>query len=128
MRAAICSALMLVCVAALPAVRAQSIPAPAISPPAISPPSTPSPGEALAFDRAMGNCLACHTMRGGDVPSNVGPELSDMKARFPNRADLVLILTNEEARNPQTMMPPFGRDMILTADQINRIVDFLYTL
>jgi L-cysteine S-thiosulfotransferase len=123
MRAAICSALMLVCVAALPAVRAQSIPAPAIPLPA-----PPSPGEALAFDRAMGNCLACHTMRGGDVPSNVGPELSDMKARFPNRADLVLILTNEEARNPQTMMPPFGRDMILTADQINRIVDFLYTL
>jgi sulfur-oxidizing protein SoxX len=51
-----------------------------------------------------------------------------MKARFPNRADLVLILTNEEARNPRTMMPPFGRDLILTADQINQIVDFLYTL
>jgi L-cysteine S-thiosulfotransferase len=123
MRTAVCSAIMLVCVAALPAVRAQSIP-----PPAIPLPAPPSPGEALAFDRAMGNCLACHTMRGSDVPSNVGPELSDMKARFPNRADLVLILTNEEARNPQTMMPPFGRDMILTADQINRIVDFLYTL
>jgi L-cysteine S-thiosulfotransferase len=87
-----------------------------------------SPGQALAFDRAMGNCLACHTMRGGDVPSTIGPELSDMKARFPNRADLVSILTDEEARNPQTMMPPFGRDLILTAGQINQIVDFLYTL
>jgi sulfur-oxidizing protein SoxX len=118
MRTAVCSAIVLGCVVALPAVRAQSI----------LPPATPMPGEALAFDRALGNCLACHTMRGSDVPSNVGPELSDMKARFPNRADLVLILTNEEARNPQTMMPPFGRDMILTADQINRIVDFLYTL
>ena len=88
----------------------------------------PPPGEALAFDRAKGNCLACHTMRGGDVPSNVGPELSDMKARFPDRADLVAILTNEEARNPRTMMPPFGRNQILSADEINKIVDFLYTL
>jgi len=85
-------------------------------------------GQDLAFDRSKGNCLACHTMRGGDVPSNVGPELKDMKARFPNRADLVAILTNEEARNPQTMMPPFGRNQILTADEINKIVDFLYAL
>jgi len=85
-------------------------------------------GQALAFDRAMGNCLACHAMRGGDVPSNVGPELSGMKARFPNRDDLVQILTNEEARNPQTVMPPFGRDLILSHDEIEKIVDFLYTL
>jgi len=86
------------------------------------------PGQALAFDRAKGNCLACHTMRGSDVPSNVGPELKDMKARFPDRADLVSILTNEEARNPQTVMPPFGRNQILSADEINQIIDFLYTL
>ena len=94
--------------------------------PPVSPPV--SPGEALAYDRAKGNCLACHTMRGSDVPSNVGPELNAIKARFPDRADLVLILTNEEARNPQTVMPPFGRNQILSADEINQIVDFLYTV
>lgn len=90
--------------------------------------TSPLPGQALAFDRSKGNCLACHTMAGGDVPSNVGPELKDMKIRFPDRNDLVAILTNEEARNPQTMMPPFGRNQILNADEINKIVDFLYTL
>lgn len=90
--------------------------------------AAPLPGQALAFDRAKGNCLACHTIRGGDVPSNVGPELNDMKARFPDRADLVAILTNEEARNPQTMMPLFGRNQILNAAEINTIADFLYTL
>ncbi len=90
---------------------------------------TPAPpGQAIAFDRAKGNCLACHTMRGGDVPSNVGPELNDMKARFPNRADLVAILQNEQARNPQTVMPLFGRNLILDDREINAIVDFLYTL
>jgi sulfur-oxidizing protein SoxX len=107
---AFCIALALICAAGL--ARAQTV----------------AEGQALAFDRAMGNCLACHTMRGGDVPSNVGPELSGMKARFPNRDDLVQILTNEEARNPQTVMPPFGRDLILSRDQIEKIVDFLYTL
>ena len=69
-----------------------------------------------------------HDARRRHTQVPVGAELSDMKARFPNRADLVSILTDEEARNPQTMMPPFGRDLILTAGQINQIVDFLYTL
>jgi len=87
-----------------------------------------TPGEAIAFDRAKGNCLACHTMRGGDVPSSVGPELKGMKERFPERADLVTIVANEQTRNPQTVMPPFGLNLILTDDEINRIVDFLYTL
>lgn len=90
--------------------------------------ATAPPGQVVAFDRAKGNCLACHTMRGGDVPSNVGPELVDMKARFPDRAELVAILTNEEARNPQTIMPPFGRNQILDAHEIEQIIDFLYTL
>lgn len=66
-------------------------------------------GQAVAFDRAKGNCLACHTMKGGDVPSNVGPELSDMKARFPQRKDLFAVIYDEETRNPQTVMPPFGK-------------------
>ena len=90
--------------------------------------AAPSAGQAIAFDRTKGNCLACHTMRGGDVPSNVGPELNDMKARFPDRADLVAILQNEEARNPQTIMPSFGRNLILDHREIEQIVDFLYTL
>ncbi len=86
------------------------------------------PGQAVAFDRSKGNCLACHTMKGGDVPSNVGPELADMKARFPDRKELYAIIFDEERRNPQTVMPPFGRDLILTPQEINEIVDFLYTL
>lgn len=90
--------------------------------------AAPSAGQAVAFDRTKGNCLACHTMRGSDVPSNVGPELNDMKARFPDRADLVAILRNEEARNPQTIMPSFGRNLILDQQEIEQVVDFLYTL
>lgn len=85
-------------------------------------------GQAVAFDRAKGNCLACHTMKGSDVPSNVGPELSDMKARFPKRSDLFAVIYDEETRNPQTVMPPFGKNRILSDQEINEIIDFLYTL
>ncbi len=86
-----------------------------------------SAGEQLAFDRSKGNCLTCHEIKGGDAPGNVGPPLNDMKARFPNRADLVAIVSDETKRNPQTVMPPFKRNLILTEAEINAIVDFLYT-
>ena len=85
-------------------------------------------GRELALDRAKGNCLACHTIKGGDAPSSVGRELVGMKRRFPNRADLVEILTNEPMRNSIAPMPPFGRNRILTPTEIEKIIDFLYTL
>lgn len=85
-------------------------------------------GQELALDRSKGNCLACHTVKGGDAPSSVGRELVDMKRRFPNRADLVEILTNEPMRNSIAPMPAFGRNHILTEAEIEKIIDFLYTL
>jgi sulfur-oxidizing protein SoxX len=85
-------------------------------------------GQTIAVDRLKGNCLACHTMRGSDVPSNVGPILDNMKKRFPNQAELVAILNNEAARNPQTIMPSFGLNRILTPKEISLVIAFLYTL
>ena len=37
------------------------------------------------------------------------------------------IISDETKRNPQTVMPPFGRNLILTDQEIEAIVDFLYT-
>jgi L-cysteine S-thiosulfotransferase len=85
------------------------------------------PGQALAFDRAKGNCLTCHDIKGGDAPGNVGPPLADMKQRFPDRPELAAIIFDETRRNPLSVMPPFGRNMILTKDEIESVVDFLYT-
>ena len=87
----------------------------------------PSDGEKLAFDRGKGNCLTCHEIKGGDAPGNVGPPLSNMKARFPDRKELVAIISDETKRNPQTVMPPFKRNLILDDKEIEAIVDFLYT-
>ena len=85
-------------------------------------------GEKLAFDRGKGNCLTCHEIKGGDLPGSIGPELKDIKTKYPDRNDLVAIVTDETRRNPQTVMPPFGRNRILTEKEINAIVDFLQTL
>jgi sulfur-oxidizing protein SoxX len=85
------------------------------------------PGQVLAFDRGKGNCLTCHDIKGGDAPGNLGPPLADMKTRFPDRKELRGIVFDETKRNPQTVMPPFGRNLILTDGEIEAIVDFLYT-
>jgi L-cysteine S-thiosulfotransferase len=84
-------------------------------------------GEKLAFDRSKGNCLTCHDIKGGDAPGNLGPPLADMQKRFPDRSELVAIIFDETKRNQLTVMPPFGRNLILTEQEINSVVDFLYT-
>ena len=85
-------------------------------------------GQKLAFDRGKGNCLTCHEIKGGNLPGTIGPALQDIKSKYPDRNDLVAILFDETKRNPLTMMPPFGRNRILTENEINAIVDFLQTL
>jgi sulfur-oxidizing protein SoxX len=86
-----------------------------------------SEGEKLAFNRSKGNCLTCHAIKGGADPGNVGPELSDMKTRFPDRKELIAIVSDETKRNELTVMPPFKRNLILNDKEIEAIVDFLYT-
>jgi L-cysteine S-thiosulfotransferase len=89
--------------------------------------AAPSDGEKLTFDRAKGNCLTCHEIKGGDDPGSVAPPLADMKTRFPNRKELIAIISDETKRNPLTVMPPFKRNLILNDQEIEAIVDFLYT-
>jgi sulfur-oxidizing protein SoxX len=90
--------------------------------------SAAAEGQKLAFDRGKGNCLTCHEIKGGDLPGTIGPPLKDIKSKYPDRNELVAILTDETKRNPLTVMPPFGRNHILTDYEINAIVDFLQTL
>ncbi|MDO3722189.1 sulfur oxidation c-type cytochrome SoxX [Marinobacter sp. chi1] len=85
-------------------------------------------GKELAFSRKDGNCLACHKIDDGKLTGTVGPALSDMKSRYPDREILFKRIWDETQFNPVTVMPPFGRNMILNEEQINRIIDYLYTL
>lgn len=90
--------------------------------------SAVSEGQEIAFDRGKGNCLSCHDIKGGDLAGTIGPALRNVKSKYPDRNDLIAIVTDETKRNPLTMMPPFGRNRILTGPEINAIVDFLQTL
>ncbi len=94
----------------------------------VSAESAAAEGQKIAFDRGKGNCLTCHEIKGGDLPGSIGPKLENIKAKYPDRNDLVAILTDETKRNPLTVMPPFGRNRILTEREINAVVDFLQTL
>jgi len=85
-------------------------------------------GRKIAFDRGKGNCLTCHDIKGGDLAGTIGPPLVDIKSKYPDRNELVAIVSDETKRNPTTVMPPFGRNHILTEQEINAVVDFLQTL
>jgi len=85
-------------------------------------------GKALAFNRKKGNCLACHQIEGGKLAGNIGPPLVSMKARFPDKAKLRAQIWDATRANPNTIMPPFGRNKILSEGEIDKIVEFIYTL
>lgn len=85
-------------------------------------------GKTISFDRKKGNCLACHQIEGGDLPGNIGPPLVAMKARFPDKAKLRAQIWDPTKANPNSVMPPFGRQQVLTEGEIDKVVEYIYTL
>jgi sulfur-oxidizing protein SoxX len=85
-------------------------------------------GKEIAWDRKKGNCLTCHMMEGGQQVGNVGPPLMAMKARYPNKADLRQQIWDPTKRNPMTSMPPFGRNHILTEEEIDLVTEYIHSL
>ena len=85
-------------------------------------------GKAVAFDRKKGNCLACHMMDDGTLPGNIGPPLVSMKLRFPDKAKLRAQIWDATVTNPNSIMIPFGRHKVLSEEEIDLIVEYVYTL
>ncbi|MHB1676047.1 MAG: sulfur oxidation c-type cytochrome SoxX [Sulfuriferula sp.] len=89
---------------------------------------TPETGKQLAYDNAKGNCLACHampTMTDAEAAGTLGPPLIAMQARYPDKAQLRAEIWNAMVSNPDTVMPPFGKNKILTEKEIDKITDFI---
>ena len=85
-------------------------------------------GKELAFNRFKGNCLACHYVEGGELTGNYGPPLVAMKMRYPDREALRLQIWDAAVKNPDTRMPPFGRNRILTEEEIDLVTDYIQSL
>ena len=85
-------------------------------------------GKKVAFNRKKGNCLACHKMQGGSLEGNIGPELVNMKSRYPDKAKLRAQIWDATVNNPNTIMPPFGRHNMLSEEEIDWITEYIYSL
>ena len=78
---------------------------------------------------ALKFCQACHNYQGTEQAGTVAPPLLGMKSRFPDRKKLYNIIYDPHATlKSDTMMPPFGRNELMAKDEIEKVIDFLYTL
>ncbi|MEJ2395359.1 MAG: sulfur oxidation c-type cytochrome SoxX [Candidatus Thiodiazotropha sp.] len=85
-------------------------------------------GKQLAFNRKKGNCLACHNIEGGNAPGNIAPALIAMQSRFSDKASLRAQIWDATVKNPESAMPPFGKNRALSDKELDLIVDFIWTL
>jgi len=87
-------------------------------------------GKELAFDKKKGNCLACHAINDPKAisPGNIGTPLSNMKDRYPDRAKLRAQIWDATVANPDTLMPPFGRNKIMSEQEIDLVTDYILSL
>ena len=84
-------------------------------------------GRDIAFNRKKGNCLACHMIKGGTQPGNMGPPLIGIGKRY-TKEKLRAQIWDATKKNPNSPMPPFGRHKILTDKEIDLVVEFIHTL
>ena len=88
-------------------------------------------GKDIAFNRAKGNCLACHgmpTVPDAESTGTYGPPLIAISARFPDKARLRAQIWDATAFNPASSMIPFGKHGVLTEKEIDKVTDFVYGL
>ncbi|WP_102108671.1 sulfur oxidation c-type cytochrome SoxX [Oceaniglobus roseus] len=113
-------------------------------------PGDAASGAAIAGDKSVGNCVACHMISDlADVPfqGEVGPPLDGAGSRW-SEAELRGIVANAKKTFPETMMPSFYKnegyirpgdaytgdapsgplEPILTAQQVEDVVAYLMTL
>lgn len=85
-------------------------------------------GKKIAFARDKGNCLACHVIEDGESPGDIGPPLTGIAVRYTNKQQLRAQIWDATQFNPETSMPPFGKNKIISDEEIDKVVDYLWTL
>jgi len=88
-------------------------------------------GKDITYNRSKGNCLACHgfpTLSDAEQTGNSGPPIIAMQARFPDKAALRAKVWDATASNPSSLMPPFGKHQLLSEEELDKVIDFIYGL
>ena len=88
-------------------------------------------GREIAHDHFKGNCLACHQMpndKSAKSKANIAPALIDIKIKYPKKESLFNRIYDPTSINPNTIMPPYGKNSILSPQEISDLIDYLYTL
>lgn len=85
-------------------------------------------GKEVAMSRAKGNCIACHMIPGGDSPGAIGPALIAIQTRYPSKEAVARQIWDPTAKNPDVVMPPFGKYGILTNQEFVDVVEYVWSL
>ncbi len=82
-------------------------------------------GKETYMNKSKGNCLACHALTGAgiDQEGNMGPNLANF-ASLPDEYFYNKIW-DPNKNNPNSMMPPLGRNHRVTDQEIKAIIAFV---
>ncbi len=85
-------------------------------------------GEKIFITKNLGNCIACHDANGKtiDGPGSMGPKLQALQY-WPEQA-LYDKVYNPNSTNPISQMPAFGKNGLLSDDEIKAVVAYLKTI
>jgi sulfur-oxidizing protein SoxX len=85
-------------------------------------------GKDVAMTRSKGNCIACHMIPGGEAPGAIGPALVAIQTRYPSKEDVARQIWDPTVKNPEAVMPPFGKHGILTNKEFVDVVEYVWSL
>lgn len=85
-------------------------------------------GKAVYMGKSRGNCISCHQINDPDanLPGNQGPPMVAMAQRFPDKRMLRAQVWDASKINPISIMPPVGKHWILSEDEIDAVVEYIY--
>ena len=85
-------------------------------------------GKEVAMDRSKGNCIACHYLPDGESPGKIGPALVAIQGRFDTKEKLREQIYDATVSNPDSSMPPFGKHKILTDEEFENVLEYVWSL
>ncbi len=86
-------------------------------------------GKKIAFALKEGNCVACHSLPGAAMAGNVGPRLGPwVHGVFHSESELAKYLYDPQAKFAHTVMPEFGKNKMLTEEQLEQVSAYVWSL